>query len=65
MKGNLTVQYTSVVQGDEKERKYKEEIHRINVTINELAVEIQAERNSKKQLLKQIEDLKIKLKSQA
>ena len=49
------------MQNDEKERKYKEEIHRINVTINELAVEIQAERNGKKQLQKEVETLKEKL----
>ena len=42
LKINLTQQYNTVVQYDEKERKYKEEIYRINVTINELAAEIQA-----------------------
>ena len=58
LKGNLNQQYGVVVQGDEKERKYKEEIYRINLTINQLAAEIQNERNAKKQLQKDIEILR-------
>ena len=58
LKGNLNQQYGVVVQGDEKERKYKEEIYRINLTINQLAAEIQNERNAKKQLQKDIENLR-------
>lgn len=34
LKMNLNQQYASVIQADEKSRKYKEEIHRINVTVN-------------------------------
>lgn len=40
---------------DERERKLKEEIYRVNVTVNELATEINAERNQKKQLIKELE----------
>lgn len=58
LKVNLSQQYAAVVQCDEKERKFKEEIHRINVTINELAVEIQTERNAMKQLSREVEGLR-------
>jgi hypothetical protein len=40
LKENLNEQYRNIVASDEKERKLKEEIYRINVTVNELAIEI-------------------------
>lgn len=63
LKSNLTQQYTSVVNCDDKQRKYKEEIHRINVTINQLAIEIQSERNAKKILINEVQTMRNKLEA--
>lgn len=52
LKENLNEQYRNIVTQDERERKLKEEIYRVNVTVNELATEINTERNQKKQLMK-------------
>ena len=40
---------------DERERKLKEEIYRVNVTVNELGTALNTERNQKKQLIKELE----------
>lgn len=44
------MQFGSAAQGEDRDRKYREEIHRIGVTVNELALEINAERAARKQL---------------
>lgn len=54
LKDNLNGQYQSVVTWEEKERRLKEELHRINTTANELAIEINQERNHNKQLQGQL-----------
>lgn len=55
LKENLNEQYRNIVTQDERERKLKEEIYRINVTVNELATEINSERNQKKQIIKELD----------
>ena len=42
------------MSGEEKERRLKEELHRINTTANELAIEINLEKNASKQLQGQL-----------
>jgi hypothetical protein len=59
LKDNLNQQYSNIVAYDEKERKLKEEIYRINLTVNELATEINAERNNKKQIIKDYENARV------
>jgi hypothetical protein len=59
LKDNLNQQYSNIVAYDEKERKLKEEIYRINLTVNELATEINAERNNKKQVIKDYDNARV------
>lgn len=59
LKLNLNEQYRTIAAHDDRERKLKEEVHRLNVTLNELAAEINAERNSRKQLLRDQEASKV------
>ena len=57
----MNEQYRTIAAHDERERKLKEEVYRLNVTLNELAAEINAERTSKKQLLREQETAKTDL----
>jgi hypothetical protein len=59
LKDNLNQQYSNIVAYDEKERKLKEEIYRINLTVNELATEINTERNNKKQIIKDYDNARV------
>jgi chromosome segregation ATPase len=61
LKLNLNEQYRTIAAHDDRERKLKEEVHRLNVTLNELAAEINAERTSRKQLLREQEGNKAEL----
>lgn len=54
MRGNLEGQYGAVRGQEERERRLKEELHRINTTAAELAIDLTQERNANKQLQAQL-----------